>query len=155
MTGLEVYVRTEDVEFLVFEIQEIEYNGEIDPSIFTLEIPENAVWAKVQPEALPNNEHYQNMTPAEAARAFFQACADEDWEEALKFQQMSSMPEEREKYLGGLEILEIGEPFQSGSYSGFFVPYTIKLKSGLVKSHNLAVRNDNPAMRWMVDGGRP
>ena len=36
---------------------------------------------------------------------------------------------------------------------GGFVPYEIKFKSGKVHKHNLAVRNDNPAKRFVVDGG--
>jgi RNA polymerase sigma-70 factor (ECF subfamily) len=47
----------------------------------------------------------------------------------------------------------IGEPFQSGIYRGYFVPYQIRMRNGYVKSHNLAVRNDNPNGRWMVEGG--
>jgi hypothetical protein len=33
------------------------------------------------------------------------------------------------------------------------VPYEIKLANGHVKKWNLAVRKDNPAHRWQVDGG--
>jgi len=54
---------------------------------------------------------------------------------------------------GGLEIISIGEPFKSGKYPGWFVPYEIEFKSGGVKKFNLAVRNDNAAKRWQVDGG--
>jgi hypothetical protein len=56
-------------------------------------------------------------------------------------------------YLGGLEIISIGEPFQSATYRGWFVPYEIKLRSGQVKKHNLALRNDNRAHRFQLDGG--
>jgi hypothetical protein len=56
-------------------------------------------------------------------------------------------------YLGGLEVLELDEPFQSASYAGWFVPYKIKLRSGDIKQHNLALRNDNPAHRFQLDGG--
>jgi hypothetical protein len=47
----------------------------------------------------------------------------------------------------------LGDPFQSGQYPGWFVPYEIRLKSGEVKKHNLAIRNGNPAKHWLVDGG--
>ena len=50
-------------------------------------------------------------------------------------------------------IVEIGEPFRSGSYPGWFVPYEIKLWTGETRKFNLAVRNDNPARRYIVDGG--
>jgi RNA polymerase sigma factor (sigma-70 family) len=106
-----------------------------------------------EPKELPDNEKYARMTPKETARAFFDACAQEDWEEFGKF--MSVPPDDRiKKILGGLEVIRIGEPFKSGGYGGWFVPYEIKFKgSSGVRKHNLAVRNDNPAKRYVVDGG--
>jgi hypothetical protein len=57
------------------------------------------------------------------------------------------------KEYGGLTVISIGEPFKSGVYAGYFVPYTIRLRKGENKSYKLAVRNDNPERRWVVDGG--
>jgi len=93
------------------------------------------------------------MEPKEVARAFFQACADENWDEFLKFWSASEADQRIKDYLGGIEIISIGEPFKSGRYSGWFIPYEIKLRSGDIKKHNLAIRNDNPAQRYVVDGG--
>jgi len=106
---------------------------------------------------LPDNDKYARMTPDQVAHAFFQALADEDWDEALKFYPWSDFTQDARGTYGGLKIIEIGEPFQSGDYSGWFVPYKIKLESGFlwfgVKQHNLALRNDNDAGRCVVDGG--
>ena len=67
---------------------------------------------------------------------------------------MTSRPSESFKEdLGGLTIVAIGEPFQSKGYAGWYVPYEIKLKSGEVKKWNLAIRKDNPAKRFVLDGG--
>jgi hypothetical protein len=97
------------------------------------------------------------MTPKETAKAFFEACAKEDWEEAAKFWGTTPITEPIKRYLGGLTLVSLGEPFQSAGYAspgkGWFVPYEIKLKMGVVKKFNLAVRNDNPAGRYVVDGG--
>lgn len=152
LEALEVYVRTEDQDVLIFEVTNIEYNIDIKDDVFALDLPEDMVWSK-EPEMLPDNERYQQMTPKEMATAFFQACADEDWEEYLKFDSVSKVSQETKDYLGGLEIISIGEPFKSGGYPGWFVPYEIKLKSGRTQKHNLAVRKDNPAKRYEVDGG--
>jgi hypothetical protein len=154
LEDLEVWVHTESGDVLVLDIEEIVYDPKIDPSLFALTLPEDVVWY-VEPQVLPDNEKYAQMTPAEAARAFFQACADEDWDEVLKFWPRSEVDQHTRDYLGGVEIISIGEPFKSGQYPGWFVPYEIKLKSGWfrVKKHNLAVRNDNPAQRYIVDGG--
>ena len=88
------------------------------------------------------------------AIAFFQACSDENWEEYLEFNDQTTVDQLTKDYLGGLQIIFIGEPFKSGLYPGWFVPYEIQLKDGTIKKHNLAVRNDgNPVKRYIVDGG--
>jgi hypothetical protein len=152
LEDLQVYVHTPDEDVLIFEVTEIEYNVEIDDSVFSLELPENMVWQK-EAEILMDNEKYEQMEPKEVAQAFFQACADENWDEFLKFWMTSEVDQRIKDYLGGLQIISIGETFKSGRYSGWFIPYEIKLKSGHIKKHNLAIRNDNPAHRYIVDGG--
>ncbi|MGA2915395.1 MAG: hypothetical protein ABSE89_05155 [Sedimentisphaerales bacterium] len=156
LEGLQVYVHTKDKDVLIFEITDIKYNIEIDDGVFVLDLPKNMIWYS-QPQILPDNEKYVKMSPKEVAQAFFDACSKEDWDEFLKFWSATAVDEKIKSYLGGLEIISIGEPFQSKGYarpgSGWFVPYEIKLKNGSVKKFNLAIRNDNPAKRWVVDGG--
>lgn len=152
LEGLQVYVHTEDEDVLIFEVTDIEYNTEINDGVFTLDLPENMNWYR-KPKKLPDNEKYQKMSPKEVATVFFQACANEDWEEFLKFWHSSAVGQRTKGYLGGLEIISIGEPFKSGRYPGWFIPYEIKLKNGQNRKHNLAIRNDNPAKRYVVDGG--
>ena len=152
LEGFQVYVHNGQQDVLIFEITDIEYNKEIDDSVFRLDLPENMIWYG-EPPVLPDNEKYQKMSPKETAKVFFEACAKEDWNEFLKFWSATAVDERLKSYLGGLEIISIGEPFKSGRYPGWFVPYEIKLKDGSIKKHNLAIRNDNPAKRWVVDGG--
>jgi len=153
LEGLQVYVYPEDgEEVLVFETTDIQYNIDIDPALFTIELPNDVIWYE-KPKEFSDNEKYQKMTPDEVARAFFQACADENWDEFLKFYSTSEVPPTLKDYFGGLEIISIGEPFKSGLYPGWFVPYEIKFRNGYIKKMNLAVRNDNPAKRCVVDGG--
>ncbi len=152
LESLEVYVHTEDEDVLVFEVTDVKYNPDTVEDLFTLELPDDVIWLE-EPEVLSDNERYQQMGPKEMATAFFEACASEDWEEYLKFNPASEVSREMKDYLGGLQIISIGEPFKSGLYPGWFVPYEIKLKSGHIKKHNLALRNDNRAGRYVVDGG--
>jgi len=107
----------------------------------------------VAPENLPklDDEKYTQMTTVEVAQAFFQACADENWQEVLKFRPTSRVPQWlREKY-GGLEIISIGEPFKTDEYHGWYVPYEVRLKSGRIKKWNLALLNRAKGLQ--VDGG--
>jgi len=156
LESFQVYVHAGDKDVLIFEVTDIEYNAQIDDGVFALDFPEDMIWAR-EPQILPDNERYEKMTPQEAARTFFQACAQEDWDEVLKFWAASRIDDSLKAYLGGLEIISIGEPFQSEGYArdglGWFVPYEIRLKSGQVKKFNLAIRKDNPANRFVVDGG--
>lgn len=155
LESFQIYVHTDGNDVLIFEITDIEYNKEIADSIFRLDLPNNMIWYN-EPQVLPDNEKYQNMSPKEAAQAFFEACSKEDWDKFLKFSSETAVDERIKSYLGGLEIISIGEPFQSKGYArgkGWFVPYEIKFKSGYIKKFNLAIRNDNPAKRWIVDGG--
>ena len=154
LEALQVYVHTGDDDVLIFEVTDIEYNIDIDDSIFALSLPEDMIWTR-EPEILPDNERYEKMTPKEAAEVFFQACAEGNWQEVLKFRTTSRVDDRLKSYLGGLEIISLGEPFQSEGYSrqGWLVPYEIRLKSGQIIKHNLAMRKDNRAKRFIVDGG--
>ena len=109
----------------------------------------------VAPENLPklDDEKYTQITPVEVAQAFFQACADENWQEVLKFHATSRVPQWlRDKY-GGLEIISIGEPFKTDEYHGWYVPYEVRLKSGRIKKWNLALRINYKAKCLQFDGG--
>jgi hypothetical protein len=150
LKGFEVFVHTDKEDVLIFEVSDIEYNPQIDNGLFTLELPADVIWHQ-EPKDL--GDKYRQMTPKQTAEAFFKACEEEDWDEFLKFMPMSAVDEETKQHVGGLKIISIGEPFKSGLYPGWFVPYEIKFKNGRIKKMNLAVRNDNPARRYIVDGG--
>jgi hypothetical protein len=69
-----------------------------------------------------------------------------------KFWPMSTTDEQFERmkeYLGGLEVVSIGEPFQKDSYPGWYVPYEIKLPPTDI---NVKVSNTNAAKRFVVNG---
>jgi len=151
LEGFEIYVHTDNNDVLIFEITDIEYNPQIDEKLFVLDLPDNVIWLG-HSEVLSDNENYEKMTPKETARAFFQALASKDWDEAAKFWVLSKDERVRSMF-GGLEIISLGEPFQSGTFIGWFVPYKIKLVDGTIKEGCLAVRNNNAANRFEVDGG--
>ncbi|MDD5327329.1 MAG: hypothetical protein PHY02_05885 [Phycisphaerae bacterium] len=148
LKGFEVFVHADKKDVLIFEVTDIEYNPQIDNSLFTLELPKDVIWFE-KPKVLPDNEKYQQMKPDEVARAFFQACADENWDEVLKFWSASRVDDRLKEYYGGLEIISIGEPFKSGLYPGWFVPYEIKLQP---REYYVRVSNANSAKRFVITG---
>jgi hypothetical protein len=155
LEGFDAYLHRPGGDVLIWSTEQIEYNKPIDPKVFTLELPKNVSMYK-DPERLPDNERYEKMTPKEAARAFLEACGREDWNEVEKFWPQT-LDEKSKAYLGGLKIVSIGEPFQSKGHAGagkrYFIPYEIKLKNGQVRKHNLAMRKDNPANRYVFAAG--
>jgi hypothetical protein len=150
LKGFEVFVHTDKEDVLVFEVNDIEYNPQLDDGLFTLELPKDVILAE-QPKDI--GDKYRQLTPKQMAEAFFKACSEENWDEFLKFWPMSAVDDNLKSYLGGLQVISLGEPFKSGLYPGWFVPYEIKFKNGDTKKMNLAVRNDNPAKRYVFDGG--
>jgi hypothetical protein len=152
LEAMQIVLHTGGADVPVFEITSIRYNEALDPALFTLTLPANVIW-HVPPEQMPTASRPLPQSPKETAEVFFDAMSREDWELAATVYPATSIPDKLKQYVGGLKVVSIGEPFQSGLYRGWFVPYEIKLKSGYVKKHNLAVRNDNAAKRWVFDGG--
>jgi len=151
LEGMKVYMRTGKGDVLVFEIADVEYDMPVDSALLELNAPEDTLWVKGPGEInAPDNSW---MTPKQVAEAMFRAMANEDWEALSAFYGSRAYDPRVQKYAGGLKIIHIGEPFKSGLYPGWFVPYEVKLKSGEIRKHNLAIRNDNPKGRWMKDGG--
>jgi len=153
LEDLEIYVHDKDNDVLVFRLVKAEYNVEFEPALFTLELPADVI-RTVLLQILPDNERYEKMTPKEAATVFLTAWANEDWDEVLKFETQTGVPQAMKDYYSGLTVIEIGEPFQSASSNErWYVPFKIKLKSGEVGEHNLALVRDEHAKRFRYDGG--
>jgi hypothetical protein len=151
LEAVQIYIRGSAGDTLVFEVTQIDYDQAFDPAVYHLELPADVTWYR-EMEVLPDNEKYASMTSEQAARAFFEACGRQDWTETGKFGGIMANEKMRE-YLGGIEVVKIGESFTSQGYPGRFVPYEIKFKDGGVKKFNLALKKDEGTGRWFVDGG--
>lgn len=155
LDGFEAYLHQPSGDVLILTVERIEYDKPIDPALFVLQPPKNAYWI-TDPKPLPDNEKYAKMTPKQAAQAFFEACAKQDWAETQKFRD-DPWSRGGKEYYGGLTIVHIGEPFQSARDAGkdidWFVPYEVKLKNGRILKHNLALRKYESAKRYLIGGG--
>lgn len=154
LEGMDAYLHRDGGDVKVLSVERIEYVEQADPAVFSLKLPDKVRLHK-DPEPLADNQKYEQMTPKQAAQAFFEACSRQDWAEAEKFE-TSPFSEGTKQELGGLEIVRLGEPFQSAISllnGDWFVPYEIKLKSGRVKKWNLALRKHPTAKRYFIDGG--
>jgi hypothetical protein len=150
---VKIYLHGKANDQLVFELDRIEYNQPIDPSVFQLQLPADVAWEQ-EMQILPDNAKYAAMSAEQAARTFLEACSRQDWAEAGKF--MSPIPASFKEDRGGLQLLNLGRsfaPVSSVITGARFVPYEIKYQSGTVIKHNLALKRDNRTGRWFVDGG--
>jgi hypothetical protein len=146
LEAVQVYVVRPAGETKIFDLSQIEYNQPIDPKVWTLELPAEVNWVQ-EPQKLSDNEKYSAMTAEQAARAFLEACAREDWDEAGKF--YSPITPSLKQAYGGLKIVSLGESFTSKTYPGRFVPYEIKFRTQDV---NVRLSNSNPGNRYVVMG---
>ncbi len=153
LESVDIYLHAPAGDTLIFKLEQIDYNPTIAPDVWQLKLPADVSWYQLKMQKLPDNEKYASMTAEQAARAFFEACSQENWNEAEKFMRESPVDNLAKQYLGGLEIISIGTAFGSKASSGLFVPYEIKLKGGFVKKMNLALMKDKFTGRWFVDGG--
>jgi hypothetical protein len=147
-----IYLHEAAGDILLFDLDLIEGNTTIASDVFQLRLPENVAWAE-EMKILSDNEKYVALSSEQAARAFFEACSREDWNEVGKFGTVSGT---LKTHLGGIQIISTGDHFTSAISlinGAEFVPYEIKLKNGEVKKHNLALKRDPKTKRWYVDGG--
>jgi hypothetical protein len=151
LTGLQVILHDGGIDTVVFEITEIRYNEPIAPELFTVALPDDVI-SDVPPDQMPVNRVLP-ATARDTAVTFLEGMARRDWDRVLTVYPATAVPEGLQRFGGGLHIVSIGQPFQSGLYAGWFVPYEIELADGTRKKWNLSVRNDNPARRWVQDGG--
>ena len=152
LQGLQVYLREAGGEVLIFEVTRIAYNEAFDAQLFQLDLPADVAWGSDEPQLSGDPAHYANLTPEQAARAFFEACGREDWTEVGAFWALR-LDDGLRSDLGGLKLVSIGESFTSAAYPGQFVPYEIEFKNGTRKKFNLALKKDKTTGRWFVDGG--
>jgi outer membrane lipoprotein-sorting protein len=152
LEAVKIYLHAASGDKLIFELDQIDYNQPINSAVFQLELPANVSWFQNEMQTLPDNEKYSSMTAEQAARAYFEALGRQDWTEAEKFRK-STVDDQTKQIVGGLEIISIGMAFTSKDYPGRFVPYEIKLESGDVIKHNLALKKDGKTGRWWDDGG--
>lgn len=148
---LYVFVNINGGKIEVLEITDFRYDEPLPSSLFTLSLPADVNWLQTPAEMKASSTSF--IGPRDVAEFFFKSLASKDWSAMQQVVPQSVIQDSVKEFYGGLQILSIDEPVQSGLYPGYFVPYNIRLPNGKKRSSRLAVRNDNPEHRWYVDGG--
>lgn len=139
-------------ERTLLETDRIDYDLPIDTVQLTTP-PAGIAWLdRTQPLA---GEKLAGITAEEAARRILQAMTV--WDEAIIDEAFSFYGAKlrgmlRKDYEGAADF-EVGAPFRSGAYPGYFVPCVFRMPDGSTRQLRLALRNDNPSGSWIVDGG--
>jgi hypothetical protein len=118
--------------------------------VFQLALPANVNWIDPgKPQA--SGGGYTAASPEAAARAFFEAFGREDWAVVAKFWPLP-LDDRFKQFLGGMEVVNLGQSFASAAGPAKFVPYEIRMKNGAIRKHNLALKQYQGG-GWFVDGG--
>jgi hypothetical protein len=85
------------------------------------DLPRDVVW-RISPEQMLRSTQAATTLP-DAALAFFEGMAQQNWDRVLTVLPQSSVSEELKKGYGGLQVISVGQPFKSGLYRGWFIRY--------------------------------
>lgn len=148
---LKVYVLHGREKTLVMDVESVEYDTRIDERA-VVALPDGCVWRDVGSRTGTDGRILSGM-PEEAAAFLFGAFGRYDSDGASEVLAELYDPEDLFSVYGGAELAGTGETFRSGLYPGVFLPVDIVLRDGTERRLVLALRNDNPAGIWTVDGG--
>ena len=157
LEAVEIYVEDKGKEILVLETSEITYDQPVSDAVFVVNITSPGIkWIDLNKTDRLASESIIPSNAEGVSELWWNSIADENWETAQKLYldiEKSNNYNEFKAVYGGLKIIKLGKAFKSGQYPGVFIPYEVELKSGEKLTGNLALRNDNPDKRWVIDGG--
>jgi hypothetical protein len=149
LTGLRQWVVDGGSRTMVAELLAIEYLPTLPVATFTIDLPADVRYS----EMFAAPPEIDRLTSREAAERFWQAAIEGDWE-TVRYFVASPVTRDWLMKMRPVELLALGRPFKSGHYPGEMIPYEVRYgaREGITR-HNIAMRNDNPFGRWVVDGG--
>jgi len=155
-------------------MENFDWNAQLDESFFEPNIPDDytqvenprAAQARQEnPEAPPATAQVLTEEEREAlpeikqtVTLFLQACSNRNWDEILKHAPgMAKLTTEQREtidtHCGGLEIVQMGEPFKRGESNTWRVPCRIKWKTRATGDKEIRVRYDVTLGRFKISGG--
>ena len=157
-----------------YVMENFEWNAQLDESLFEPNIPEDYTLgedpradrarqenpkAQPTPPQVPTEQEQAAQSKVkETVRLYLQACSGRNWDEILKHAPgLAKLTAEQrasfDTHLGGLEIMQIGEPFKTGASDIWQVPCRIKGKAQGVGEDEIRVRYDETLGKFVVCGG--
>ena len=152
LLGARVTLLAEEGGRALLEIDRITYDAPLDTATLTV-LPEGINWTD-QTRNTPS-PRLTGIDAKEAARLILAAFAT--WDNEILDEALRSYGAHARKLLqsryAGATVERLSEPVRSGKYPGWFIPCTLRMGDGSRERIRLALRNDNSAGSWVVDGG--
>ena len=152
LLGARVTLLAEEGERALLEIDRITYDAPLDTATLTV-LPEGINWTD-QTRNTPS-PRLTGIDAKEAARLILAAFAT--WDNEILDEALRSYGAHARKLLqsryAGATVERLSGPVRSGKYPGWFIPCTLRMGDGSRERIRLALRNDNSAGSWVVDGG--
>ena len=154
LVQMRIDIVVDDKPITVIESESIAYNEPLtasnlsDKDLSQIEFQSNDIANAV-------NSPLVGITADEAAKIILKAMNEWDTEilnTAMHYFKGDVMKIVEERYRG-LEVKSIEKAVKSGLYPGRFVKCKVVLPNGKKETLTLALRNDNKAKVWLVDGG--
>ena len=148
--SMKIFVKDNSREILVVNVKSIQYDTPVNKDKLT-ELPTGHEWRNVN-ETAKTGGQFANISDNDAIRLIVNAVNNNDLE-SIKEVFINYNFANITKQFEGAKVIRTGKPFKSGIYPGIFVPYEVSLPNGSIKKWNIALRNDNPDKKWVIDGG--
>jgi outer membrane lipoprotein-sorting protein len=171
-TNLPVRIEITGIEgggMMKLVMENFDWSVQLDESFFEPSIPPDYTpeedpraaqsrQENVEPRALTEQERAAQPQVKETVTLFLQACSERNWDQTLKYApDLATLPAEAREaittYMGGLTIIEVGEPFKTDQSGVWRVPCQIKWKGGGTGGKQIRVRYDETVGRFVVSGG--
>lgn len=152
LLGARVVFLAGEQERTLLEIDRIEYDAPIDAAHLTTR-PEGINWA--DHTQTTDSGCLAGIGVEQAGRLILGAFATWDnriLDEALRYYGANAREILKSRYAGAT-VEELSAPVRSGEYAGCFIPCKLRMADGTTEKIHLALRNDNPEGRWVIDGG--
>lgn len=152
LLGARVTLLAEEGERALLEIDRITYDALLDTATLTA-LPEGINWTdQTRNTPSPRLTGIDAMQAARLILAAFASWDNEILDEALRSYGAHARELLQSRYAGAT-VECLAEPVRSGKYPGWFIPCTLRMGDGSRERIRLALRNDNSAGSWVVDGG--
>ena len=152
LLGARVVFLNGDQEQTLLEIDRITYDAPLDAATLTA-LPEGINWTDQTRNA--SSSRLAGIDVKEAAQLILNAFST--WDTSILDEALDSYGAHAREILkssyAGATVVKLADPVRSGQYPGWFVPCELRMADRTTERLQVALRNDNPAGSWVIDGG--